>query len=351
MSAALRSLGFAAIFIAGAALVCSVLGWALPLPEVPQVKEKLEWFRAHRGEYTALFLGTSRVRRGIIPSLFDRLAAEHGVGMRSFNLGVDSLFAPEDGYVLDGALAAEPARLRFVFIELSYFRADFSGQGPETIRAAYWHDWTRTRSVIRRLMMQERAQIQRPEKRKGDRWSSWSADVVAWAGVVAQHAALFLQRATHLGRGALMLQMAAGVRAVPDALAPLGPERDGFIPAAPGVVIHGAALEEFQRNLAAAPLVRSKPLDPVAQENLETMLAKVRAHGARPIILIAPAQGGLVFRPRREDAPVLDFSDPKEWPELFEPQDRADAGHLNTAGAEVFTRALAARFLSLAEER
>ena len=100
----------AAIFAIAAVAGCVAIGRALPLPEVPQVKEKLDWFRAHRGDYTALFLGTSRVRRHIIPSLFDRLAAEHGMEMRSFNLGVDSLAAPEDEWLPLRDLAAQSGR-------------------------------------------------------------------------------------------------------------------------------------------------------------------------------------------------------------------------------------------------
>ena len=351
IAALLRAAGNAALFAAAGALGCAAIGRALPLPEVPQVKEKLEWFRAHRGEYTALFLGSSRVRRHIIPGLFDRLAAEQGIEMRSFNLGVDSLAAPEDSYVLDQALAAAPPRLRYVFIELSYFRANFSGQGADTIRAAYWHDWERTRAVWRRLASEDWAQIKPLKKRKKARWSSWIAEVSECAGLFAEHGRLFLHRSANLGRGAAWLRIATGVRLPNDRLAPLGPARDGFIPS--DTVISGSTLAEYQRQLAALTAVasRERPLDRVPQENLEAMLARVRARGAEPILFIAPSTGGLIFHPRREVAPLLDFSAPQQWPALFDPQSRADLGHLNTAGAEAFTRALFAAAKLPAEHR
>ncbi len=340
IAAVSRAVGHAALFAAAAGLGCVAIGLALPLPEVPQVREKLEWFRAHRGDYTALFLGTSRVRRHVIPALFDQLAAEQGIEMRSFNLGVDSLASPEDGYVLDQALAAAPPRLRYVFIELSYFRANFAGQGAETIRSAYWHDWERTRTVWRQLLREDWRQIKPLKKRKKQRWSGWIAEVSEWASLAGAHGRLFLQRGANLGRGAAWLRQLTGLRSPADPLAPLGPARDGFIPS--DTVMTGAAAAEYQRQLDALATAnsRQRQLDPVPQENLEAMLARVRAHGAEPILFIAPSTGGLIFHPRREVARLLDFSDPGKWPALFDPQFRADLGHLNSAGADAFTRAL-----------
>jgi hypothetical protein len=344
-----RAVMNAVIFAGALAAGCGAIGLALPLPEVPQVKEKLEWFRAHRGDYTTLFLGTSRVRRHIIPSLFDQLAAEQGMESRSFNLGVDSLASPEDGYVLEQALRMAPPRLRYVFIELSYFRANFAGQGAETIRAAYWHDGERTLAVWRQLLNEDWRRIKPRKKRKKDRWSGWLADVTEWAGVMDAHARLFFQRATNLGRGAAWLRVGTGLRQPTDPLSPLGPARDGFIPS--DNVIGGSMLADYERELAALPAGRSRQrqLDRVPQDYLEATLAKVRACGAEPILFVAPIHSGLVFHPRREVAPLLDFSDPQRWPELFLPQYRADPGHLNSAGAEAFTRALAARFFAEAK--
>jgi hypothetical protein len=246
-------------------------------------------------------------------------------------------------------LRAAPPRLRYVFIELSYFRANFSGQGADTIRSAYWHDGERTRAVWRQLARTDWARIKPLRKRRKPRWPGWIDDVSACADLFAEHGRLFLQRVANLGRGAAWLRIATGVRAPNDALAPLGPARDGFIPS--DDVMSGPTLAEFQRQVAAlkSPPLRERVLDEVPQEALETMLAKIRARGAEPILFIAPTTAGTVFLPRRAVAPLFDFSDPQQWPALFDPQLRADIAHLNTAGAEVFTRALAERFFAVAK--
>lgn len=337
------------LFVGGLVFGCAMIAQVLPLPAVPQVKEKIEWFRAHRDDYTAIFLGTSRVRRHIIPSLFDKLAAEQGVEMKSFNLGVDTLMAPEDSYVLDLALAAKPAKLKHVFIELSFFRANFAAQAPDTIRAGYWHDWERTRTVLDHLIDQDLQRIKPRKKRKKDRWSTWLADVGEWTALASEHVRLFLQRATNFGRVAALWPVTAGLRSTPSALTPLGPGLDGFIPSTDDAVVQGAALAAYQAELAALKTgkPRERLMDPVPNENLEKLIAKIRRYGAEPILFIAPSQSGYINQPRRELAPLLDFSDPVRWPELFDPKYRADAGHLNTAGAELFTRALADRFFAL----
>jgi hypothetical protein len=349
IAAVLRGLRNAVLFAGTLGAGCAAIGFALPLPEVPQVKEKLEWFRAHRDDFTVLFLGTSRVRRHIIPSLFDRLAAERGVAMRSFNLGVDSLDAPEDGYVLDEALRAAPPHLRYVFVELSTFRVNFLGQGADTIRAAYWHDWERTCAVWQQLVEKDWREIKPLKKRKQARWSTWLAEVSEWTGLAAAHGRLFLQRTTNLGRGAALLATLSGQNVPGDPLARLGPARDGFIPS--DIVLSGTPLAEFQQQVATlrATPSRQRPLDRVPQQTLDEMLAKIRAHGAEPILFIPPLSVGYIFRPRESDVPLFNFCDPQQWPELFAPQYRADVGHLNTAGAEIFTRALAARFFAVAK--
>ena len=56
-----------------------------------------------------------------MPALFDRLTAEGGLPMKSFNAGVSSMHTPEDGWYLEQILARKPARLRWVFLEIDFF--------------------------------------------------------------------------------------------------------------------------------------------------------------------------------------------------------------------------------------
>ena len=52
-----------------------------PFTTVPVLREKFAWFAAHADEYDTLFIGTSRVYRGIKPSVFDELTAAAGCAL------------------------------------------------------------------------------------------------------------------------------------------------------------------------------------------------------------------------------------------------------------------------------
>ena len=61
-----------------------------------------------------------------------------------------------------------------------------------------------------------------------------------------------------------------------------------------------------------------------------------------------------VFYPRPERAQrsmVLDLNDPVRFPELYENRYRLDTDHLNTAGADVFTRLLAEQWSAAVKAR
>lgn len=94
--------------------------------------------------------------------------------------------------------------------------------------------------------------------------------------------------------------------------------------------------------------------DGVSQEALEGMIARVERLGATPVLIVPPVTGRKVFYPRPglvERAIVLDFNDPVRFPELYENRHRLDWDHLNTAGAEVFTKLLAVHWIEAIKSR
>src|SRR5688500_13039337 len=49
------------LFLATLAATCAVLGRSLPFPEVPRVREKLEFLAKHGDDYDVIFIGSSQV--------------------------------------------------------------------------------------------------------------------------------------------------------------------------------------------------------------------------------------------------------------------------------------------------
>lgn len=341
MKRAPRALLCAACFASTLIAACFLLGAALPPARVPDVFEKWDHFARHKEEFDALFLGSSRVFRQIDPAEFDRELHAHGLQSRAFNAGIFALFPPEDSFVLDQFLDTRPAHLRTVFVEIGMFFARFERQDPHSLRTLHWHDGTRLR-FVRRVLFDD-------FKFKRNKWRTALPALAERLEIFAAHAALTLRNAVNLGRGAQLLPWS------PAAAAPawaLGPRLDGF-PRPDDTQATPDERARYERELAV--LLRSParrtPLPAGAQDNLEHMIGKIRGAGAQPVLLISPAVSPLTFVPRRDVAPVLDFSDPARWPELFAPESRLDAGHLTHAASERYTRLLAREFLALGAAR
>ena len=109
----------------------------------------------------------------------------------------------------------------------------------------------------------------------------------------------------------------------------------------------GQRLAEYEREYAdrLKKPPRAFPLNEVAQEHLERMLAMIREAGAEPVLFITPPTSPAKLVPRRPmKVPLLDFTDVHRWPELFVHENRLDTGHVNAAGARVFTRMIFEEF-------
>ena len=78
------------------------------MPDVPEVRDKLEWLATHGSAYDTIFIGSSRDRHQIAPAVFDARKVEYSIVVRSYNLGIDAMTSPEIAYVLDRMLESKP---------------------------------------------------------------------------------------------------------------------------------------------------------------------------------------------------------------------------------------------------
>ncbi|MGB8167091.1 MAG: hypothetical protein WCF18_06340 [Chthoniobacteraceae bacterium] len=327
-----------ALFVLGLCGGCWAIREALPFPEVALVKPKIMHFAAHHDDYDTLFLGSSRIYYQIIPALFDRLAAEQGLPTRSFNAAIAGMRPPEDAYYLDYLLRSPPKKLRWVFIELAGLRTAVDRDKIGTVRAVYWHDWARL------CVLFKRALVAKPDTKKR-KWQRTLENRLEPFGDFFDHVPLFIQNQTNLGRASLLTSRLTydGPRPTPAPRATLGEDLAGWIPTGRPEVMAGAELASFDKALAERRVTKPlrDPGDPVSQLALETMIAKVEKLGATPVLIVPPTTNKRNFVPSREreaETIVLDFCDLEKFPELYEHRYRLDTDHLNTAGAEVFTR-------------
>lgn len=320
------------------------------------VRDKLVHLARQGGDYDVLFIGSSRVQFQVMPAIFDRVAGETGVGVKSFNAGVAGMGSPEDAYLLEQILQRPHGRLRWVFVELS--RLGTGLDRAATVRFTYWHDTARLCLIARRLWGQASEAQTRLEQRHsatfGARYAIWSE----MADKLAGHTHHWLLRAINLGDGTPLLDSwfrTSSRRR--DAGRNLGDSGDGWVTAGRD---HQQMTAEAQAKYAQSYAERlAKPAgkergDEVSQAALEEMLSTITRAGAVPVLLIPPTTFEQNFFPtekREQELTILDFSDVRQNTELFAPERRIDVDHVNTSGAELFSAALARRFVDLVKQK
>ena len=341
------ALGLANVAAFGGSLFLSCLGIhrSLPIPEIPEVQAKLTYLRDHIDDFDTLFLGTSRIYRHVIPKLFDGLTTERDVPTKSFNAAADGMRPPEDSYVFDQILKYHPKHLRWVFLELWWLRLSIDDQKRQTNRLVYWHDTERLG-----LLFQEALNI-----KKARHWRGTLMALAEPMGIFLDHVSLFFENMTNMGRGASWMDWVAYPPWPEVDLSPLGPNLDGFheikrpTPSESELAVYRKALAIRTDHPATA-----EAGSPASQEALRRLVRKIEALGATPILIIPPTTAGRNFHPPPEDgqSPIIfDFSDVHRFPALYDERNRLDTDHLNTAGAEIFTRLLAERFAEVAHGR
>lgn len=330
---------------------CLVIRRVFPFPEIPVVHAKLMHFRAHRNDYDTLFLGTSRINFQIIPESFDQLTRAAGTPTKSFNAGVPGMRPPEDSYFFDQLIAAQPQRLRWVFVELINIRPRFNEELHGTMRAQYWHDWPRLWLMWRRITYLKPTQKKRTIERV---WSELREPLAEFP----EHLGLFVREMSNLGRGEFLARQLLHERADwrLTLTEHLGADLAGWKPTGRGEDMPPEIQAKYEKERAerlVEPALHDLA-DAVSQEALEAIIAKIERLGATPVLIVPPMTGKKTFYPRPERAQktiVLDFNDPVRFPELYENRHRLDWDHLNTAGAEVFTRLLVEHWIAAVKAR
>jgi hypothetical protein len=323
-------------------LTSSFVRTLVPWPEGLGLQAKLEYFEAHRDEFDALYIGSSRVIRGLDNRRVDAYLAAEGIEMRSFNLAVGGMRVFEQDFLLHAVLAMEPARLRWVFIEGGPvglgLREDHVFRAPPNLwsaRGVHWHSPAETLMVLRAI---RRLPV-----------STWRKLALA-----STHLQLLGWRTANYGKGEEILERFRAnprrARRRAEALAEIraGGGHQGLEDATgretsdelEAFLVDPTPFEERIAAIAAENAL------PVPLEEVETalhrrQLAAAAAHGVRLVYFVPPGYEGSPERRALHAAGVIpalfDFNDPARYPELFRLDHRFDKGHLNRRGVERFS--------------
>lgn len=339
----------AGIAVLAFTLTCAALNAILPFPEIDLVSRKLRFFQRHGDDFDTVFIGSSCIRHQISPAIFDRSMREAGFPTSTLNFGVNAMFPPEDGYILERLLAAKPLHLKWVFIELHELETKRIPELEDTRRSLYWHDPKRTSLVFRAILnasedenglslLGKIAQLVLPGPGKSE-----ARDALFY------HSALFARNFANVGRKIDLSHWLSHLGKEERLSRELGGDGDGYVPLNRTMSTAETALYENELNYAmtlAGPRFVSASTEMACRQ----LVAEVRKAGATPVFLVTPLtmQIELGFQPESGMAgTVMSFNNARAYPQLYRNEMRMDRSHLNSRGAEEFTRLVAENFSQL----
>lgn len=267
-----------------------------------------------------VFFGSSRVQNGFDPEVFDAAMADLGFdGIHSYNIGWADEVLVETITNVERFFTMRPTGIKYVLFELNLGGQEFLI--PNTQRAI------RLFSLHGAYLV---SQMLSPNLRRAMGLSSLT---YAWRVL-----ALLAQHYTNLSWA-------------PPEYAPWYPPRGH--PQGPLQNGSMVADDAYAKGLQGIESYKPRPEDITdAQLRLVLSLASyIRAHGAIPVIVTTPqyvnfyltqdllAKIAKVCGDR--DPPVIDFTSPTKYPELWDPRNRMNDDHLNIRGAGIYTRLLA----------
>ncbi len=327
------------LFLLSFGLVARVVACLAGDPELGELTEKLRYFTAHKDRYDVVFVGSSRVKRGVIPVQLDARLAAQGLTVRSFNFGVAGMKPHLAKAVIRRILATEPERLRWLVVELGTWDPRLRPANRFKRRTIFWHDATETRAVLDSTL---RAEL----------------PFVARTSLALTHVLHFAARATGAGRGRDFVLRRWRETGPPEDL-----PRQGFEPyvaGPPGAPSRNLMRRRFLQQIDAYRHAVDKLAAGTSSDSsgdrynlavLEEQSTMIRRAGVVPLSLITPIPRPTPELTRLEGLGLipglLAFNEPGLYPELYDVMNRFDQEHLTEQGARAFTDHLARRLAPL----
>jgi len=302
-----------------------------------------------------LFLGASLVDMGFDPVEFDAVMRKRGLCVSSYNLGIGGMTVPEILPLLK-RLQTSSNHVHYVFLAPSFWSLE-AGRFPNSIRSIDHFDFSNALAFAGYVASFHRM----PSSIEAKEY--WNNIAIAT-----------FRHYTNIGLVRLLLTTAPNkyyyeydFREAFLRQAHLkGQSRvERFIQATKDIETYQVALRQFI--VERAKILESESAsaeqigDDFPNELFDYFMQAVtiartitpNVVAVEPPTITYPAID-ISFVARLRSTPVqalpfLDFSDPGEYPELFEPENRYDGSHLNSKGAVVWSRLLADRVAAMIE--
>ncbi|MCC2679638.1 MAG: hypothetical protein K0R29_2214 [Pseudobdellovibrio sp.] len=307
--------------------------------------KKINYFKEHKDEYTAVFVGASRTYRQFDAVYFDNLVRQTDQNIRTFNFGAPGLGWTEVFYILNFINQIKPANLKYVFFE----PIPFSKIYPENLATAEnlrVHDFQFTYLAIKNILASDEHPIYLFHQ-------------------TYFHVLSLLRRVTCTGCTVnYFAHRMAGGPAHAQNFKDDYNRNAGFVALDDDSKIklkkHLDFLETAETTLpalAAAQVQRIKEIESSpdksnpADRQILTLAEEAKEAAPNAIMVAAPQlrnhdrmEGRTEYMERLSKVKVWSFLDPREYPEFSRAENRWEEQHLNKRGAILYTEKLAEKF-------
>ncbi len=282
---------------------------------------KFDYFKENQANFNTIFLGSSRLQVGVIPTLFDSISTDKNI--RSFNLGVSQLLNPEIYFLYDHILADESIELDYVFMELTALHS----MPIDHIRkknSFYWHNLKYLKYTATYLMHSD---------------ASYTKKI----GLTGMYLASYLNKyltVDHLFDNNKKTDCSDWKAENGSCLYDVQMKGDGFVKSKSewSDAYQYADSQEF--------------INEFYLEKLQQLIELSKAKGTRLIFFIPPRLSRLEYKEvvnMGKALPAENFlsvTNIEQYPQLYLLEHSRDVGHLNREGAALFTKILAEQFLN-----
>ena len=343
----LRKFLYKAIFfllILGVVRFC--IGWFIPYHTGGRhVSEKIRYIEDNSEKVDIIFLGSSRIRRGVIPNLFDSIT--NGFTKRagiSYNLGNPASAVGENLYLLRNYAGSDAGKhLKTVMIEwVGAYLPTPVRYGTE--RARYWMD---AQSLAEQVALM---------KSHPGLTTAVMQEKIQYAFGAFLHRNLGLRRVSNVWmdtfKSDISEEVTKGYHRVYDRHALHISKKES---PTTGIRVYGP--KQAQSAVTNARKIHAMEHLVIPSEDVRLwgrLINKYKQQGIRLVIMIPPGpvnERQLALIRRLPKGHYIDLSDPDQYPELYNPDLFYDFVHLNHDGAKLLTQYLAEAYLKLEEMR
>ncbi len=315
-----------------------------------RLNTKYQYYKENAASFNTLFIGASTTYRHLNVKEFDEYVnnADSTLHINSFNFGLPANRTPQSIYLIENLLKRDDHHIKYIVMDLS----ELTKMGTENLHKKemlYWYTWSNIGPVMK---------------------ASWESEnkLMNKIAVPAIHAFSFVEKSLMIGLGPALFEQHLGYNVEPPVL---GPNKDGYYNLDQelhdypnGDLSIRYDVLRTQDTIDNRTQVCQKLFDKYGTSTdnpnktmvvlLKRVIETCKERDIKFVITLPQRLGDryeylLPLYNQLPDEYKISFANPSEYPQFNDRNNLFDLTHLNTQGAEMFTKIFADKFLEKIE--